>query len=108
MSGYYGSTYYRRPRSDGSGLVAFFTVLILAILIAAMCMVPWTDPSGATSTLRHQGYTNIHITGYRWWAGSESDHYHTGFEATSPSGDTVTGTVTSGLWCKGNTVRLDD
>jgi hypothetical protein len=99
---------YRRRYDDTTwlGLIAM-AVAILAIALV-LFIIPWTDPVGASSTLYHQGYKNVHITGYRWFAGSESDHYHTGFEATSPSGDQVTGTVTSGLWMKGNTVRLDD
>jgi hypothetical protein len=65
-----------------------------------------TDQAGATRTLLNSGYTNIKITGYRFFMKGKDDVYCTGFEADSPNGNRVTGAVTRG-WFKGNTVRLD-
>lgn len=80
-------------------------VLFVGYLVAAACG-GFTDPKGATRVLQDQGYTNIEITGWRPFAGSDDDTFHTGFSATSPGGRRVTGVVTSGFF-KGNTVRLD-
>lgn len=80
-----------------------FIVMVLSINLLTGC----TDKSGAERVLKAHGYTHIVITGWRPLSGSEKDFYCTGFEATSPSGRRVTGTVTSGLILKGNTIRLD-
>ena len=80
----------------------------LAALIALGCVLPsaCTRPDDATRILRQSGYRDIEITGWRPFAKSEKDVFSTGFEATSPNGETVTGAVTSG-WFKGGTIRLD-
>lgn len=64
----------------------------------------WTDAEGATRTLKAAGYSDIEITGYRPFMGD--DWYSTGFRATSPGGQEVTGAVTGGF-LKGNTIRTD-
>lgn len=84
--------------------VVFLLVLLGAVfLIQSSC----TDEEGARRTLTASGYKNIEFTGYRWGAGGKDDTYITGFMATAPSGQTVTGVVTRGVWMKGNTIRLD-
>ena len=84
-------------------------IVILIGLFAAVGIRPLfgTDPKGATRVLEASGYTDIQITGYRWFTGDGGDFYHTGFRAKSPSGSEVTGTVTRGLLFKSATVRLD-
>lgn len=78
------------------------TLLLIALLSLSAC----TRPDQATRILTQSGYTNIEITGWRPFMASDSDIFSTGFEATAPNGDTVTGAVTSG-WFKGATIRLD-
>ncbi len=52
------------------------------------------------------GFTNIRTTGYKWFACSEDDWYHTGFIATNPQGMEVGGVVCSGFFFKNSTVRF--
>lgn len=75
-------------------------VLILGLLSGC------TDASTAKRVLHQQGYTDVVITGYRPFVGSDGDTYVTGFEATAPNGSRVTGAVCSGL-LKGATIRFD-
>lgn len=77
-------------------------ILILTIGLLSGC----TDASTAQRVLHQQGYTNVVITGYRPFVGSDGDTYVTGFEATSPNGNRVTGAVCSGF-LKGATIRFD-
>jgi prepilin-type N-terminal cleavage/methylation domain-containing protein len=98
-------------RKKAFTLVELLTVLaIAALLFLIMCnglAGGCTDPVGASRVLENSGYTDIHITGYRYWIKGHDDHYSTGFEATAPNGAHVTGAVTSGIFGKGNTIRLD-
>lgn len=84
-------------------------VVIIGLLAALVCSGPLvgTDAPGATRVLQSNGYTNIQITGYRWFTGDKGDFYHTGFKAKSPSGQEVSGTVTRGLLFKNATIRFD-
>ena len=77
-----------------------------ALILFIALLVSCTDHDGATRTLANSGYSNIEITGYRFFMKGEDDVFCTGFEADSPSGQRVTGAVTHG-WFKGNTIRLD-
>ena len=69
-------------------------------------MCSCTDPKGAQRVLQNAGYKDIQITGFRFLLKDEKDWYSTGFEATGPNGNKVTGAVTAGLF-KGNTIRFD-
>ncbi len=77
-------------------------ILLVAVLFLGGC---GSDPVGAEKTLRISGYTEITITGYRWFSGND-DAYVTEFKARAPNGEMVTGVVTSGV-NKGHTIRLD-
>jgi hypothetical protein len=77
--------------------------IILFVLLLAAC----TDPSVARRVLESNGYTQIEITGYNMFDCSKDDFYHTGFRAKAPGGKVVSGTVCSGLFFKGNTIRFD-
>ena len=85
--------------------LAFCGILLLG-LVAIGATGGLQRPDEATRILRQSGYTQIEITGWRPFAAGKDDTFSTGFRAKSPSGETVTGTVTSG-WFKGGTVRLD-
>jgi hypothetical protein len=84
-------------------------ILLLIATVLFFCVAgPFlVQPEEATRILSSQGYTEIEITGWRPLMGSDSDTYSTGFKAKSPSGQIVTGAVTSGVFFKGHTVRLD-
>ena len=94
----------RDDDNPGATLIGYGIVLVLVVVFCIIFGV--TDPKGATRTLTANKYTNIKMTGYRWFSGT-GDWYHTGFSATAPNGDEVTGTVGSGLFFKGHTIRLD-
>lgn len=79
------------------------TLLAAALLLA---LVGCSSQDDALSALRGAGYTEITITGYRWTGCGKDDSFHTGFEATGPTGVRVTGVVCSG-WLKGGTIRTD-
>lgn len=78
-------------------------VLLFALL--ALALVGCTNAGDAREALDAQGFTDITITGYDWFACSEDDWNHTGFIATNPQGKRVSGTVCSGLLFKSATVR---
>lgn len=90
-------------------IVEVMVFVVILGFIVAICSGPiWgTDSAGATRVLQASGFTQIKITGYRWFTGGKGDFYHTGFQAKSPSGQIVTGTVTSGLIFKSSTIRFD-
>lgn len=78
----------------------------VAILLA-LSLIGCTRPDSATRVLQDAGYSDIKITGYRWFACGEDDTMHTGFEAKGPTGRRVTGIVCEGLLFKASTIRLD-
>lgn len=77
-------------------------------IVAAVALLTLTGctGSGVETTLAQQGYTNIHVTGYRFFGCGQDDSFHAGFEATTANGSHVTGVVCSGF-LKGKTIRLD-
>lgn len=82
-------------------------IVILSIILAIVLLgVPKTKPEATYELLRANGYTNITITGWRPMMGGAQDIYSTGFEATSPSGQTVRGAVTCGFMT-GSTIRFE-
>jgi len=86
-------------------------LLVLILLFAGIAMTVFApiiavDAEGATRVLKANGFTDIKITGYRWFNGTK-DYYNTGFEATGVNGVRVSGNVSRGIFFKGSTVRLD-
>ncbi len=81
-------------------------IVIITIAMVGLTFNGCSRPKTAMRVLADQGYTHIEITGWRPFMKSQNDWYSTGFKATSPSGKTVTGAVTGGLF-KGNTIRFD-
>lgn len=75
--------------------------LILGFILACI------DDQSTRRVLTQQGYSDIEITGYRWFGCSKDDWYHTGFKAKSSSGLDLTGVVCEGMFFKGNTIRFD-
>lgn len=89
-------------KSIGIFLGGTLLIVVLILIEPAACV----DDAGTRRVLTQQGYTNIHITGFRWFGRSRGDVYSTGFEATSPNGNFISGYVTSGWW-KGYTIRFN-
>jgi len=85
-------------------------VIVIVIAIVGLFLRPsvCVQPAEATRVLQDAGYTEVQITGFRWFGcDHDSDFYHTGFKATGLSKRPVSGVVCSGLFFKANTIRLD-
>lgn len=97
------------PRSDKRTIMSYLIVLAVIGLVYMTGLVSCTDTSGAMRTLQSQGYTDIVITGYRYF-GCGDESVHTGFSAKGPTGVPISGVVCSGatnLFGKSHTIRLD-
>ena len=79
-----------------------FSITLAAVLMLAAC----TDEHSALRVLKSAGFKDIQLTGYRWFRCSSEDNFTTGFEATAPSGERVSGVVCSG-WMQGATYNFD-
>lgn len=79
---------------------------VIIAFVFALMLAACSSSSDATETLRSMGMTDIHTTGYRFMGCPENDSFHTGFTATNPQGQPVSGVVCSG-WIMGGTVRFD-
>lgn len=77
------------------------TMLLIAVLLLAGC----TSETDARRALEAEGFKDIKVTGYDWFACAKDDTFHTGFTATNREGKHVSGVVCSGLLFKGATVR---
>lgn len=89
---------------------SFYTLLLLiatAYLVCAFIPSLHIDKEETTKVLQISGYKNVEIVGWGAFKGEKGDWYSTEFKAISPSGIPCSGTVTSGLWFKSNTIRLD-
>ena len=76
----------------------------LLIILAIIGLFGCTSPSRTVNTLQQAGYTEIQTTGYSFFSCGEDDAFSTGFTATNPRGDRVSGTVCCGL-VKSCTIR---
>lgn len=83
------------------GFLVLCGIVVLLLFVPRAC----TDRDGAKRVLRQAGYTDVTVGGYRWW-GAGGGWYVTTFSATSPSGERVSGVVTSAL-VGSKTIRLD-
>ena len=79
---------------------------IISIIASLAYLSSCTKSDETTRVLEQSGYKNVEITGWRPFSKSKDDTFSTGFRAISPSGQVVTGTVSSGI-LKGSTIRLD-
>lgn len=75
------------------------------LLITMFLLGGCTSQTDATRALQAEGYTDIRITGYDWFACSKDDTFHTGFSAKNRDGREVRGVVCSGLLFKSATIR---
>lgn len=74
---------------------------ILSMLILTGC----TDAESTIDTVQKQGFTNVVVDGYSPFSCGNDDKMSTGFTATNPKGDVVSGVVCCGWFIKGCTVR---
>lgn len=79
----------------------------LIVAVALLALTACTDNDTAIRALYGAGYSDIHLTGYRWIGCGEDDDFSTGFQAKGPTGVPVTGVVCSSWFGKGATVRTD-
>jgi len=85
----------------------------MRFFIAAIVMIAFlyalsgcTAPASAKRILEADGFTDVQITGYNFFACSKEDWFHTGFVAKR--GDkTVSGTVCAGLIFRNSTIRFE-
>jgi hypothetical protein len=80
-------------------------IKIVMIGLVAIMFSACTNKSDAERALKAEGFSDIEVTGYDFFACSEDDFYHTGFRAKNSKGQVVTGTVCSGLLFKNATIR---
>ena len=74
------------------------------LIIVVVFMVGCTRPESARELLQREGYTNIEITGYAWFACGKDDWSQTGFRAKK-NGITIEGAICEGLIFKNKTIR---
>ena len=78
-----------------------FMLLILSIILFLGC----TDKENAEKFLKKEGYTDITITGYNFFACTKDDSERTGFIAKI-DGKVVEGTVCTGMLLRNHTIKL--
>lgn len=79
---------------------------ILGLMTAmAVILGACSDAPTAKRILESAGYTDVSTSGYAFFACSQDDSFATGFTATAPGGQRISGAVCSG-WLKGGTIRL--
>jgi hypothetical protein len=78
---------------------------ILAVIVGIL-FAGCTNESDTIRTLQNAGFSNVNVTGYSWFECGQDDTFHTGFEATNPTGMRVSGTVCCGFLGKGCTIRF--
>lgn len=78
----------------------------IVFLIFAFILCSCTNSKDANNALKSLGFKDIRITGFDFFACSKDDFFHTGFIATNAQGQTVKGTVCSGIFFKNSTVRF--
>ena len=79
----------------------------LSTLIALLVVGGCTKPDDSKRLLESQGLKDVKITGYNIFGCSDDDSFHTGFEAIGVDGRKVEGTVCSGMFFKGATIRYN-
>lgn len=77
--------------------------ILMALLASGTCEL--SNQDNAKELLERQGYTEIRMTGYAPMACGKGDFTSSGFEANSPNGSRVSGSVCCG-GLKGCTIRF--
>lgn len=76
------------------------------LVIIALLFTSCVNEKEANRVLTQQGYTDIELCGYAWFACGRSDTYSTCFKATNHVGNKIEGVVCSGLLFKNSTIRI--
>jgi hypothetical protein len=79
----------------------------LIVLIVLFLLMGCTNNPDAIRILQENGYKEIQMTGYNFFSCSKDDFYHSGFMAKSPNGNSIKGTVCSGILFKNSTIRFE-
>lgn len=79
---------------------------ILLAIALILSLSACSSHNDAVEALQALGMKDIETTGYRFFGCPKDDSFHTGFVATNPQGQRVSGVVCSG-WIMGGTVRFD-
>ncbi len=80
---------------------------VLLTILVSVCLCACTNEGDANKALTALAFTNIEFTGYKFFACSRDDDYHTGFKAINSVGKPVEGVVCEGFLFKNSTVRFD-
>jgi hypothetical protein len=94
----------RLHRTDWRGIGFFLVGMGLGVMVTALSAC--SDPDSTVRTLKSHGFTDISTTGFDAFECGQEDAYSTGFTATNPAGQRVTGVVCCGWLSKGCTVRF--
>ena len=74
-------------------------------IAAALLLCACTNETDSMRTLRSSGFRDVRLTGWAPLTCSDKDTFSTGFEATNPAGERVSGVVCCGI-LKNCTVRF--
>lgn len=78
-------------------------LLILSLVLLSACS---GSKKKVNDILVADGYSNVTVTGAKYFSCSDKDTYSNGFAATK-NGFQVVGVVCSGMWFKNSTIRID-
>jgi len=81
-------------------------IIGVAVLGFAAIWASFPSDQKLQNALHAAGYQDVQLTGYRFFACSEDDLFHNGFEAKGAGGVQISGVVCSAP-LKGMTIRLD-
>jgi hypothetical protein len=82
-----------------------FFLLLITLAILSGCTSSNDFETGAKQ-LKQQGYTDIEMTGHKFFCCSDDESFSTGFKAKNSEGEIVTGCFCSELF-KGVTIRFE-
>ncbi len=87
--------------------ILYTIVCVLLLGAGALSFMGLRDTDGAKRILENNGYTEVKVSDDFTLGCAKNEIYRTHFEALSPAGKFVTGTVCKGI-VKGSTIRFDD
>ena len=81
-------------------------LIVFAVAIVALHFLKYPSNEDIHRVLSGAGYSQIAITGYRYYGCAKGDNYRIGFTAIGHDGKPVSGLVCSTIF-KGHTIRVD-
>jgi hypothetical protein len=98
--------------SKASKLITLTEIAGLSFFVSSIVFLAFvfytdfgTQPKRTIALLKSQGYSDIHLTGYKVFACGRGDFFSSGFKAVK-DGQQIEGVVCSGLF-KGATIRFE-